>query len=183
MRLVRLPTYVLVAVAGLYLLAAVLYAIPVVSGALDDTMEVRLSRPDPSIVADYGNGLTPGQRQTFYHVSQGAEILPWILLTAVDVADPGSTKPFVENLERYGLLQMNARRHEFPRTTFDNPGQIQYLPIVRGHSEQLCGELSRLLGFVLLHQDPEIEHLDVQVVRVVLDRGLQHAGSFLSAGL
>ena len=41
MRLVRLVTYVLVTLAGLSLLAAVLYAIPVVSGALDDTMEVR----------------------------------------------------------------------------------------------------------------------------------------------
>jgi hypothetical protein len=114
MRLVRLLTYVLLAVAGLYLLAAVLYAIPVVGGALDDTMEVRFSRPDPSVVANYGNGLTPAQRETFYHLSQGSEILPWILLTAVDVADPGSTKPFVENLERYGLLPDPARDDGLP---------------------------------------------------------------------
>jgi hypothetical protein len=114
MRLVRLLTYVLVAVAGLYLLAAVLYAIPVLSGALDDTMEVRFSRPDPSIVANYGNGLTPRQRETFYHLSQGSEILPWTLLTAVDVADPGSAKPFVENLERYGLLPGPARDDGLP---------------------------------------------------------------------
>jgi hypothetical protein len=98
MRIVRLLTYVLVAIAGLYLLVVILYAIPVVSGALDDTMEVKFSRADPSIVSDYDNGLTPGQRETFYHLSQGAEILPWALLTAVDVADPDSTKPFVENL-------------------------------------------------------------------------------------
>src|SRR5215813_12250251 len=99
MRLVRLLTYVLVVLAGLYLLAVVLYAIPVVSGALDNTMEVRFDRPDPSIVADYNNGLTPAQKESYYHLSQGAEILPWFLLTAVD-ADPGSTKPFVENLKR-----------------------------------------------------------------------------------
>ena len=37
------------------------------------------------------------QRQGFYHLSQGSEIMPWIVLTAVDVADPGSVKPFVEN--------------------------------------------------------------------------------------
>jgi hypothetical protein len=98
MRLVRSLIYVLAALAGLYLLAAVLYTIPMVSGALDGRMEVKLSRPDPSIVADYRNGLTPGQRETFYHLSQGSEIMPWILLTAVDVADPDSTKPFVENL-------------------------------------------------------------------------------------
>ena len=40
MRLARLLKYVLVGVAGLYLLAAVLYAIPLISGVLDDTMEV-----------------------------------------------------------------------------------------------------------------------------------------------
>src|SRR5260370_31123017 len=123
MRLVRLLTYVLLALAGVYLLAAVLYAIPVLSGALDDTMEFRFSRADPSIVADYGNGLTPGQRETYYHLSQGSEILPLILLTAVDVADPGSTKPFVENLERYGLLPDPAREDGLPvgLTVSSNP--------------------------------------------------------------
>ena len=115
MRLVRrLLTYVLVAVAGLYLLAVILYAIPVVGGALDDTMAVKFDRPDPSIAADYRNGLTPEQKEIFYHVSQGAEILPWILLTAIDVADPGSTKPFAENLERYGLLPDPARTDGLP---------------------------------------------------------------------
>ena len=123
MRLVRFLLYVLAALAGVYLLAAVLYAIPVLSGALDDTMEVRFSRPDPSIVADYRNGLTPAQRETYYHLSQGSEILPWILLTAVDVADPGSTKPFVENLERYGLLPDPARDDGLPvgLTVSSNP--------------------------------------------------------------
>src|SRR6516225_5162801 len=123
MRLVRLLTYVLVAVVGLYLLAAVLYAVPVISGALDDTMEVRFSRPDPSLVAGYRNGLTPAQKETFYHLSQGSEILPWILLTAVDVADPGSNKPFVENLERYGLLPDLARKDGLPvgLTVASNP--------------------------------------------------------------
>src|SRR5215831_7462710 len=114
MRLVRLLLYVLAALAGLYLLAVVIYAIPVVSGALDDTMEVRFGRADPSIVADYRNGLTPEQKETYYHLSQGSEILPWILLTAVDVADPGSTEPFVENLDRYGLLPDPARNDGLP---------------------------------------------------------------------
>src|ERR1044071_4617102 len=109
MRLARLLAYVLATVVGLYLLAAVLYAIPMVSGALDDTMEVRFSRVDPSLVAEYRNGLLPAQKETFYHLSQGSEILPWILLTAVDVADSKSAKPFVENLERYGLLPDPAR--------------------------------------------------------------------------
>src|SRR6476619_7888944 len=100
MRLVRLLTYVLAVFAGLYLVAVLLYAIPVVGGLLDDTMEVRFDRPNPAIVADYTNGLTAEQRKTYYHLSQGSEILPWILLAAVDVADAGSTKPFVENLDR-----------------------------------------------------------------------------------
>jgi hypothetical protein len=106
--------YVLAVVLGLYLVAVVLYAIPVVSGALDETMAVNFDRPDPSIVADYGNGLTPAQKESFYHLSQGAEIMPWTLLTAVDVADAGSTKPFVENLSRYGLLPDPARQDGLP---------------------------------------------------------------------
>ena len=115
MRLVRrLLTYVIVAVVAAYFLAVVLYAIPVVAGALDDTMEVKLSQADPSLVADYRNGLTPAQKEDFYHRSQGSEILPWILLTTVDVADPGSSKPFVEDLERYGLLPDPARKDGLP---------------------------------------------------------------------
>ena len=123
MRLVRLLLYVLAALAGLYLLTVVLYAIPMLSGMLDDTMEVKFDRPDPSIVADYSNGLTPAQKETYYHLSQGSEILPWILLTAVDVADPGSTKPFVENLARYGLLPDPARNDGVPvgLTVSSNP--------------------------------------------------------------
>jgi hypothetical protein len=76
-RFIRLLRYVLVGVAGLYLLAAVLYAVPVISGLFDDAMEVRFSRPDPSLVADYHNGLTPGQKETYYNLSQGSEIQPW----------------------------------------------------------------------------------------------------------
>jgi hypothetical protein len=123
MRLVRLLLYVIAALAGLYLLAVVLYAIPMVSGLLDDTMEVKFDRPDPSVVADYNNGLTPAQKETYYHLTQGMEILPWILLTAVDVADPGSTKPFAENLARYGLLPDPARNDGVPvgMTVASNP--------------------------------------------------------------
>jgi hypothetical protein len=123
MRLVRLLLYLLAALAGLYLVAAVLYAVPMLSGVLDDTIEVKFDRPDPSIVADYSNGLTPAQKEIYYHLSQGAEILPWFLLTAVDVADPGSTKPFVEDLKRYGLLPDPARNDGLPvgLTVSSNP--------------------------------------------------------------
>ena len=114
MRFVRLLLYGLAVLAGLYLVAAVLYAVPVVSGVRDGMMETEFDRPDPSIVADYGNGLTRAQKEDFYHLSQGAEILPWFLLTAVDVADANSTKPFVENLGRYGLLPDPARKDGLP---------------------------------------------------------------------
>ncbi|HEX5325533.1 MAG TPA: di-heme-cytochrome C peroxidase [Acetobacteraceae bacterium] len=114
MRIARLLAYALAVIVGLYLLVVVLYDIPVVSGVLDDTMEVRFDRPDPAIVADYTNGLAPAQRETFYHLSQGSEILPWTLLTAVDVADAGSTRPFVENLGRYGLLPDPASKDGLP---------------------------------------------------------------------
>ena len=56
MRFVRLLLYALAALVGLYMLAVVLYAIPMVGGLIDDTMEVKFDRPDSSIVADYGNG-------------------------------------------------------------------------------------------------------------------------------
>ena len=114
MRFVRLLIYLLGGVIGLYLLAAILYAIPMVAGVRDAAMQVRFDRPDPSVVADYRNGLTAEQKEDFYHLSQGSEILPWILLTAVDVANPGSSKPFVENLARYGFLPDPARENGLP---------------------------------------------------------------------
>ncbi|HEY3620956.1 MAG TPA: di-heme-cytochrome C peroxidase [Roseiarcus sp.] len=123
MRLARLLLYALAALAGLYVLAAALYAVPMITGLIDDTMEVKFSRPDPSIVTDYRNGLTAAQRQGFYHLSQGSEIMPWIVLTAVDVADPSSAKPFVENLDRYGLLPDPGRDDGLPvgLTAASNP--------------------------------------------------------------
>ena len=123
MRLVRILLYALAALVGLYVLAVVLYTIPMVGGLIDDTMAVNFDRPDPSIVTDYGNGLNAPQKQGFYHLSQGSEIMPWILLTAVDVADPSSAKPFVENLGRYGLLPDPGRDDGLPvgLTVSSNP--------------------------------------------------------------
>ena len=120
MRVVRVLLTVIVAA---YLLAVVLYAIPVASGTLDDSLAIKFDQADPAIVADYSNGLTAAQRETYYHLSQGAEILPWTLLTAVDVADPNSSKPFVENLARYGLLPDPGRSDGLPvgLTVSSNP--------------------------------------------------------------
>jgi hypothetical protein len=123
MRLGRLLIYAFAVLVGLYALAVVLYAIPMVGGLIDETMEVKFDRPDPSIVTGYGNGLNATQKQGFYHLSQGSEIMPWILLTAVDVADPRSAKPFVENLGRYGLLPDPGRDDGLPvgLTVASNP--------------------------------------------------------------
>lgn len=114
MRLGRILGYVLAGLAGLYLLAVVLYAIPMAAGVLDDRMAVTFDRPSPALVADYRNGLDAARRERFYHLSQGAEILPWRLLTAVEVADPASRRPFVENLARFGLLPDPARQDGLP---------------------------------------------------------------------
>src|SRR5262249_31982562 len=109
--------------AGDYLLAAGLYGLPVPSGPLDDTMEVRFSRPVPSIGEGYRNAPTPSQRETYYHPSQGSGSRPCILLTAVAVADPGPTRPLAENVERYGLLPDPARDDGLPvgLTVSSNP--------------------------------------------------------------
>src|SRR5262245_43120741 len=104
MKLVRLLKNIGLVLIGIYLLAAVLYAVPGVRGALDDTIAVKFGEPDPTLGADYSNGLTSAQKESFYHLSQGSEILPWTLLTAVEVADKTSTRPFVEDLKRFGLL-------------------------------------------------------------------------------
>src|SRR5690348_2978100 len=114
MKLVRLLKTVCLVLFGIYLLAAILYAIPVVSGALDDTMAIKFDSPDPTLVADYNNGLTAAQKESFYHLSQGSEILPWTLLTAVEVADQASRKPFVEDLKRFGLLPDPGRDDGLP---------------------------------------------------------------------
>jgi hypothetical protein len=45
-------------------------------GLIDDTMEVKFDRHDPSIVADCGNGLNAAQRASFHYVSHGYEITP-----------------------------------------------------------------------------------------------------------
>jgi hypothetical protein len=105
----RAAALVLTFLVGLYLLAAVLYAVPMIAGLIDSDAKVAFDRADPSLVTSYSNGLTSRQKEDYYHLSQGAEILPWALFTAIDVADPNSTKPFVENLQRYGLMPDPAR--------------------------------------------------------------------------
>jgi hypothetical protein len=120
-RFLRPLIYLLAAVAGLYLLVIVVYAVAMIAGLADKTMEVKFDRPDPSLVADSGNGLNAAQREKFYHLSQGSEIMPWFIFTAIDAAD--SDKPFAENLKRYGLLPDPGRADGLPvgLTVASNP--------------------------------------------------------------
>jgi processive rubber oxygenase RoxA-like protein len=59
---------------------------------------------------DYRNGLTDAERQQFYHLSEGGEILPLALLRALErqrtSQDPrgDGLVPFTQNLERYGFI-------------------------------------------------------------------------------
>ena len=75
-------------VVVVYAIAVAFYAVPVVLGSLDDGMRVTFDRADPATAHASSNGLSPAQRDKYYHLSQGSEILPWFLLTAVEVADP-----------------------------------------------------------------------------------------------
>jgi hypothetical protein len=90
---------IIVAAAGLVLaylvLAAVVY--------LDPETKVTYDRADPKVIDfTYANGLTSADRATFYHLSQGSEILPIRYLRAME--DPASGRPFMEHLDRFGLL-------------------------------------------------------------------------------
>ena len=118
MRFLRPLIYLLAAVAGVLIVG---YAIAMIAGLADKTMEVKFDRPDPSLVADSGNGLNAAQREKFYHLSQGSEIMPWFIFTAIDAAD--SDKPFAENLKRYGLLPDPGRADGLPvgLTVASNP--------------------------------------------------------------
>jgi processive rubber oxygenase RoxA-like protein len=60
--------------------------------------------------ADYHNGLSDADRETFYHLSEGSEMLPLALLQALErvriAQDPpgDGLVPFMDNLARYGFI-------------------------------------------------------------------------------
>jgi len=71
------------------------------------------SLPTPTATApleDYHNGLSNAERQEFYHLSEGGEILPLAILRALErprtPQDPegDGLVPFTQNLERYGFI-------------------------------------------------------------------------------
>ena len=96
---------------GVGLLA--LYLVLAATVYLDRSTEVHYDKADPSVVSStYGNGLDPAARAAFYHTSQGSEILPVRWLRAME--DPATNRPFMENLDRFGLLPDPARQDGLP---------------------------------------------------------------------
>jgi hypothetical protein len=74
------------------------------------TNDVREAAPLPALPKPGGeNGLLPGDRANFYHLSEGGELFPVDWLLALDVEVPASdgsvhVRRFLDNIERFGLL-------------------------------------------------------------------------------
>ncbi len=73
----------------------------------------RAPAPAPSAaanLADYHNGLTDADRPTFYHLSEGSEMLPLAIVQSLErkrtPQDPpgDGLVPFTDNLARYGFI-------------------------------------------------------------------------------
>jgi len=96
MGILRGLAWIIGAVVVVYLGAMIYFwpgdAEPVAYGTVD-TKVIDLS---------YHNGLVGDKRDEFYHLSQGAEIFPIRILRAL--TDPKTGRPFMENLERFGLM-------------------------------------------------------------------------------
>jgi processive rubber oxygenase RoxA-like protein len=66
-------------------------------------------------LADYHNGLSDADRDAFYHLSEGSEMIPLALLQALERARtpqdaPGNgLVPFMDNLARYGFIPDSRR--------------------------------------------------------------------------
>lgn len=72
--------------------------------------DIQTAKPLPAPLTPSGtNGLSPTERQTFYHLSEGAELMPlgWYLALEVETLNKDGVleaRPFIENIERYGYL-------------------------------------------------------------------------------
>lgn len=58
--------------------------------------------PDASAVVFSRSSLTPDERKEFYHLHEGSELFPvaWV----IHMVSPKTGRPFIENLERFGLI-------------------------------------------------------------------------------
>ncbi len=99
---------------------AVPMCLALVVGAAACSQPPRESAPPPATssadaaasanLADYRNGLSDGDRQTFYHLSEGSEIIPLAVLQALERDRTPQDSPgaglvgFTDNLARYGFI-------------------------------------------------------------------------------
>ena len=85
-----------------------------VPGASRGTAQAGRSLPP---VENYHNGLSDGERRGFYHLSEGGEVIPVSILQVLERSrtpqdPPGDgLVPFVQNLERYGLIADEVSDH------------------------------------------------------------------------
>jgi mono/diheme cytochrome c family protein len=70
------------------------------------------SRPDPAAGLSAAQGLSGDERERFYHLDMGGEIIPLDWLRALESSRTG--KPFLEDIERFGLLPDPANRDGLP---------------------------------------------------------------------
>jgi cytochrome c peroxidase len=66
-------------------------------------VETPKPQPDESAAVIYSeNALSAAERQQFYHQAEGSELFPvaWV----IHMEDPDTKRPFIENLERFGLI-------------------------------------------------------------------------------
>ncbi len=65
--------------------------------------EINYDQADAEVIDfSYSNGLSDAQRAEYHHMSQGSEIFPIRLLRSLENPETGA--PFMENMERFGLL-------------------------------------------------------------------------------
>ena len=57
---------------------------------------------NPSAVTYLANGWSPAERAEYYHLPEGSELMPYVLLANVRSVKTG--KPFLEDMERFGFL-------------------------------------------------------------------------------
>src|SRR4051794_16044851 len=94
--------------AGVVVTAAALLAVAYVRARAaegPEPVEAAPLPPRPAPVASHD--LTPDERGTYYHLSEGGELYPldWLLALEVETdGQPPTRRPFLDNIERYGML-------------------------------------------------------------------------------
>lgn len=90
-----------VGVIALIVLAGVILGIYVLIHSSDPPEIVR-PKCDPDEIVQIENGLSPQQRQEFYHASFGSEMLPPDWLRALE--NPNTGQPLLSELDRFGMM-------------------------------------------------------------------------------